>query len=67
MQPALSDGVITGDPEALATLDSAVRDHVLGGSIVRVKIWTPDGRIVYSDEPRLVGERFDLGEDERAY
>ncbi len=65
VQPALSDGVLTGDPEALATLNSAVRDHVLGGSIVRVKIWTPDGRIVYSDEPRLVGERFDLGEDEQ--
>ena len=23
--------------------------------VVRVKIWTPDGRIVYSDEPRLIG------------
>jgi signal transduction histidine kinase len=30
-----------------------------------VKIWTPDGRILYSDEPRLIGQRFELGEEER--
>jgi signal transduction histidine kinase len=65
VQPVLTDGVVTGDPAALATLNSAVRDHVLGGSIVRVKIWTPDGTIVYSDEPRLVGQQFDLGRDEQ--
>jgi signal transduction histidine kinase len=41
-----------------------VRGQVLGGSIVRVKVWSPDGRVVYSDERRLVGARFPLGEDE---
>ena len=34
-------------------------------AIVRVKIWTADGRIVYSDEPRLIGQTFALGEEER--
>jgi signal transduction histidine kinase len=33
---------------------------------VRVKIWDASGRIVYSDEPSLVGQRFDLPADERA-
>jgi len=28
-------------------------------------VWTSDGRIVYSDEPRLIGRRYPLGEDER--
>jgi signal transduction histidine kinase len=32
---------------------------------VRVKVWTPEGRIVYSDEPRLIGDRFDLGTGEQ--
>ena len=27
---------------------------------MRVKIWTADGRIVYSDEPRLIGSRYPL-------
>ncbi len=30
-----------------------------------MKIWTADGRIVYSDEPKLIGETFPLGEEER--
>ncbi len=65
VQPALADGFVTGDPAAVAAVDAAVRAHVLGGPIVRVKIWTPEGTILYSDEPRLVGQTFPLGEDER--
>ena len=38
---------------------AAVRSRVLSdGLAVRVKVWRPDGTIVFSDEPRLVGERF---------
>ncbi len=37
---------------------------VLGDSIVRVKLWTKDGRILYSDEPALIGSRYALGEEE---
>jgi signal transduction histidine kinase len=32
---------------------------------VRVKLWGPDGRIVYSDEHRLIGQRFEIGDEER--
>jgi len=63
--PNLPAGVLTGDPAARAELDRVVRDRVLVDPVVRVKIWTADGRIVYSDEPRLIGERYDLGDEER--
>ena len=53
--PYLTDGVLAGRPAELARLDSAVREHVLSGPVVRVTIWTPAGRIVYSDETRLMG------------
>ena len=33
---------------------------------MRVKLWTADGRIVYSDEPRLVGSVYPLGSEDRA-
>lgn len=66
VQPALTDGVVTGDVGALAALDAVVRERVLGDAVVRVKLWDADGRIVYSDEPRLVGETFGLGDEERA-
>jgi signal transduction histidine kinase len=61
----LSDGVLRGDPQALARLDDIVLGQVLGGSVVRVKLWTRDGRILYSDEPALIGRRFPLGVEER--
>jgi two-component system, NarL family, sensor kinase len=66
VQPALEDALLTGSPEAYAKLDEVVRARVLGPSVVRVKIWKPDGTVLYSDEPRVVGSTFDLGDDERA-
>jgi two-component system, NarL family, sensor kinase len=64
IEPHLRDGIVTGDPAARAELDAAVRPRVVSGSIVRVKLWTPAGRIVYSDEPRLVGTQYRLQEDD---
>lgn len=64
--PVLDDDLLTMDRDALDRLDAVVREEVLRGSLVRVKIWREDGTIVYSDEPRLIGEQFALGDDERA-
>ena len=58
--PALSGAVIRNEPAALARLDQIVRSRVMFGPVVRVKIWDASGRIVYSDEPRLIGERYAL-------
>lgn len=65
VQPALTDSLLSGDPTAFAAMDRAVRAHVLNELSQRVKIWTPQGRVVYSDEPALVGKVFPLPEDER--
>lgn len=66
IQPALVNAVPEGDPAARAALDKVVRERVLGTNIIRVKLWTSSGRIVYSDEPRLIGDTFPLGEDEKS-
>ena len=63
---ALSDGVLRGDRRALQRLDDVVAAQVLDDSVVRVKLWTRDGRILYSDEPALIGRRYGLGAEERA-
>lgn len=63
VEPILTDGIITMDPGILAEIDHVVRNQVRRGSLVRVKIWGADGTILYSDEPRLIGERFDLDDD----
>jgi two-component system NarL family sensor kinase len=36
---------------------------VLGERVVRVKLWARDGRILYSDEPRLLDKRYELEAD----
>jgi signal transduction histidine kinase len=62
--PALTDAVARGDPAALRTLDHMVRDRVLSEQVVRVKLWRADGTIIYSDQPELIGRRFDLAANE---
>ncbi|MGE5459331.1 MAG: sensor histidine kinase [Solirubrobacterales bacterium] len=62
----LSDRLLTGDAEASAAIALVVSDVVLRDPIVRVKIWTAAGEIVYSDESRLIGETYQLGDDELA-
>lgn len=60
VQPALTDSMLGGDPVALAALDAVVRQRILASDVVRVKLWTSGGRIIYSDQPSLVGRRFVL-------
>src|SRR5215510_1217805 len=58
--PDLHDGLLTGDPAAIAAMDRVVRQGVLNERVVRVKIWSQAGTILYSDEPRLIGSTFPL-------
>jgi len=60
----LENGILTGDPQALRDLDAIVQGQILGETVIRVKVWSEDGRILYSDEPRLIGQQFALGEEE---
>lgn len=63
VEPNITDAVLAGDPAALSRLDKIVRTRVLSGSVVRVKMWSRDGTIIYSDEPRLIGEKGTLPSD----
>ena len=65
VEPTLADGLLEGDPAAVQALDDIVTSDVLTSSLVRVKVWSEDGTILYSDEPRLTGSTYDLGEDDR--
>ena len=60
VEPTVAPGLRHGEPEAIAAVDRIVQERVLGERVVRVKLWARDGRIVYSDEPRLIGARFPL-------
>ncbi|HJU35919.1 MAG TPA: sensor histidine kinase [Gaiellaceae bacterium] len=62
----LTPALERGDPAAIRDMDGAVRRIIVGGNVVRVKIWLPDGRIVYSDQHELIGSRYQLGADDLA-
>lgn len=63
--PAVTPGVLAGRPRDRSNLDALVRRRLLRDPVVRVKLWDASGRIVYSDERRLIGSRYPLGHDER--
>ena len=65
VQPALQDSITSQDPQAVAAVASALQEYLSTSSIVRVKLWSSTGQILYSDEPRLVGAQFDLDDEER--
>jgi len=65
VEPALEDGILTGSHDARARLD-AMKGDVLDSALVRVKVWDAGGTIVYSDEPRLIGTTYELGDDQQA-
>jgi two-component system, NarL family, sensor kinase len=66
VQPNLTDGLLRGDPRSRARVDRVVRGRVLRDDLTRVKIWSADGRILYSDRRELLGSRYRLGADEHA-
>jgi two-component system NarL family sensor kinase len=66
VEPALTPGLVAGEPAAIARLDRRLDPAALRrAGIERIKLWTVDGRIVYADEPRLIGERFSLEPEEQ--
>jgi signal transduction histidine kinase len=65
-EPSLTSGLYRSDPASLARVRAALETSVLHEPVVRVKIWTAGGRILWSDDDRLVGKVFPLGEEELA-
>ena len=63
--PLVTQGLYAGHAAALRALDDRVRNRKIGSTIQRVKVWSEDGVILYSDDPRLIGQRYPLDPDGR--
>lgn len=59
--PLVSQGVYAGDSSALIALNQRVESSETGSTIQRVKVWSGQGVIIYSDDPRAIGLNFPLG------
>jgi two-component system, NarL family, sensor kinase len=64
VESRVQDGIVTGDAAATGTISQVIRDAVLHDPVVHVKLWGPDGTILYSDELKAIGQRFESGADE---
>jgi two-component system, NarL family, sensor kinase len=58
--PLVTPELIAGDPAAIAAIDAVVDGMVANGPVTRVKVWSPDGTIVYSDQHELIGKTYEL-------
>ena len=60
IQPQLTPDDLTRGltPERLRQLDHVLHAGLVGEEIARVKIWSRDLRVVYSDDPELIGRAF---------
>ncbi|MBP7690006.1 MAG: hypothetical protein KA765_18975, partial [Thermoflexales bacterium] len=61
LQGLAPDEALTAD--RAAQLDRLVADTPLGDHIVAFKIWNPQGRILYSTNPTLIGQVFPLKDE----
>jgi signal transduction histidine kinase len=61
----LTNGILRGERGAIGKLDDLVLGQILGGPIVRVKLWSRSGKVIYSDEPALIGRRYPLDQGKR--
>ncbi len=65
VEPSLTDALVAGDGAAIAAFDQVARDRLLSDSIVRVKLWSADGKVLYADESQLIGRTFPLSDEQR--
>jgi two-component system, NarL family, sensor kinase len=59
-EPEIPLGLVDGDPGAIDQLDREVLERLKVADVDRLKIWDADGRVLYSDETRLIGQTFTL-------
>jgi len=64
VEAIVSDGLLKGRKDAITKVDNVVVGRILSDSIVRVKIWSPSGRVLYSDDPAEIGGRYPLSTDQ---
>ncbi|MBD3784424.1 MAG: integral membrane sensor signal transduction histidine kinase, partial [Micrococcales bacterium] len=65
VQPAMTDALMAGDAEAVDAFGRTVTRSLDRDTVVRVKLWRPDGYVLWADEPQLVGRTFTLDGEQR--
>ncbi|MEP7201418.1 MAG: ATP-binding protein [Ilumatobacteraceae bacterium] len=65
LAPFVTDDLLTGTTTALQKMDIAGRALMSEGGASHVKVWSVEGRVLWSDEKELIGRTFEFEEDEK--
>ncbi|MGG5259953.1 sensor histidine kinase [Phycicoccus avicenniae] len=65
VQPNLTDALMNGDRAAADAFGATLERSLDPDTVVRVKLWRPDGYVLYADEPQLIGRTFSFDDDQR--
>lgn len=61
--PLVDSGVRRGDATSITNLDRVMRARMADGDLTRVKLWSREGTVLWSDDTTLVGRTFPLEQD----
>jgi diguanylate cyclase (GGDEF)-like protein/PAS domain S-box-containing protein len=63
VDPSISERDLDLGAARNPSVDAQLERLIAAGEILRINIWSRDGRVVYSTEAELRGQRFSIGED----
>jgi signal transduction histidine kinase len=61
--PFMDEDVRQGSEVAREQLDRALLSSIEDGTLSHIKLWAEDGSVLWSDNPELQGQRFELEDD----
>jgi signal transduction histidine kinase len=63
--PLVTEAFREGNPQAKNRLESAMRERLRDGSITHIKLWDPDGTVLWSDESNMIGHTYPIDPEDR--
>jgi signal transduction histidine kinase len=63
--PLVTEAFRQGNPQARHRLESAMRERLRDGSIKHIKLWDPDGTVLWSDESNMIGHQYPIDPEDR--
>ena len=56
--PLVNQALRDGRPDAVRRFDRVMRNRLQVGTITHIKVWDTSGRVIWADQPELVGKRY---------
>lgn len=58
--PHVTEALLRADAAAIAEMDRVTQSYVVKDPVTRMKVWRMDGRVIYADDHRLIGQTYEI-------